>query len=382
MVIVRDTMNVLISGASVSGPALAYWLHRYGLRTTIVERAQGVRPGGHAVDFRGTTVRVLDQMGILDELRAHATDSGARTVVDANGNRIETMPKEVFAGDLEVPKNDLTRILYDLTKDDTEYVFGDSVSALTQDANGVRVDFEHNAPRTFDLVIGADGLHSQVRALAFGSEEKFADPMGYAFATFSMPNYLNLHDTGFFHLAGDRAVAIDVGRDNREFMVFFMFPAHEIPRNRDAQQTAIRAAFEEVGWELPALLAAMPQASDYYFDELSQVTMPAWSTGRVALVGDAGYCVSPMSGRGTSQALLGAYVLAGELSTRDHHGTAFGEYERALRDYIATNQKAARMTPGAFTAAPLTQEVLDGMAAASTGVDSADNVTLKDYPRL
>ncbi|MEC3981044.1 FAD-dependent monooxygenase [Amycolatopsis sp. H20-H5] len=375
-------MNVLISGASVAGPALAYWLHRHGMQTTIVERAPEVRPGGLPVDFRGTTMRVLGEMGVLDELRAHATNSGARTVVDTNGNPVGTMPKEIFAGELEVPKADLTRILYDLTKDNTEYVFGDSIRTLTQDASGVRAEFEHHAPGTFDLVIGADGLHSQVRALAFGQETHFTDPMGYAFGTFSTPNYLNLRDTGFFHLASDRAVAVDVVRDDGEVMVFFMFPAQGVQRNRDAQQSAIRTAFEEVGWEVPALLEAMPKATGFYFDELSQVTMSSWSTGRVALVGDAAFCVSPMSGRGTSQALLGAYVLAGELSTQDTFETAFGEYEHALRDYVATNQKAARMAPAAFSAAPLTQDVLDEMAAASKGVDSADNVTLKDYSNL
>src|SRR5262245_13204640 len=139
-------MNVLISGASVAGPALAYWLNRHGMRATVVERAAAVRPGGLAVDFRGTAMRVLDQMGILDELRAHATRSGDSTVVDADGNPIATMHGEIFAGELEVLKTDLTRILHDLTKNDTEYVFADSIAALTQDADGVHVEFEHGAP--------------------------------------------------------------------------------------------------------------------------------------------------------------------------------------------------------------------------------------------
>lgn len=371
-------MNVLISGASVAGPALAYWLHRNGVRVTIVERAHAVRPGGLAIDFRGTAMRVLDQMGILDELRTHTTGSGDTSVVDADGNPIATMPHAIFGGDLEVPKTDLTRILYDLTKNDTEYVFGDSITALTQNVDGVRVEFERGAPRTFDLVVGADGLHSRVRTLAFGPKAQFTHQMGYAFATFSMPNYLNLEYAGVSHAAGDRSVNVAPIRHNTEALVMFMFPAQDVPRNRAAQEDAVRAAYEHVGWEAPRLLAAMPKATDFYFDELSQITMPSWSTGRVALLGDAGYCASPMSGRGTSQALLGAYVLAGELSTQDSHEKAFTEYERELRDYVTANQEMGRHGLEAFNMT-ITQELFDAMAAAGEGEESSDNVPLKDY---
>lgn len=371
-------MNILISGASVAGPALAYWLNRHGMRASVVERADTVRPGGLAVDFRGTAMRVLEQMGILDELRACATHSGDATVVDADGTPIATMPGEIFAGDLEVLKTDLTRILYDLTKDDTEYLFSDSITTLTQDATGVRVEFERARPRTFDLVIGADGLHSMVRTLAFGPKDQFTHPMGYAFATFSTANYLNLDRTGLSHVAGDRSVNVFASNQNKDVRAMFMFPAQDVPRSREAQLEAVRTAFEHVGWEAPRLLEAMLAATDFYFDELSQITMPTWSTGRVALVGDAGYCASPMSGRGTSQALLGAYVLAGELSTQDNHETAFAEYERALRDYVADAQAMGRKARDSFNLTP-TQELYDMIAAADTGDDSPDHVALKDY---
>lgn len=371
-------MNILISGASVAGPALAYWLNRHGMRVTVVERADTVRPGGLAVDFRGTAMRVLEQMGILDELHAHATHSGDATVVAADGTPIATMPGEILAGELEVLKTDLTRILYDLTKADTEYLFSDSITTLTQDATGVRVEFERAAPRTFDLVIGADGLHSTVRTLAFGPKDQFTHPMGYAFATFSTANYLDLDRTGLSHVAGDRSVNVFASNQNKDLRAMFMFPARDVPRSREAQLEAVRTAFEHVGWEAPRLLDAMPAATDFYFDELSQITMPTWSTGRVALVGDAGYCASPMSGRGTSQALLGAYVLAGELSTQDNHEVAFAEYERALRDYVAAAQAMGRKARDSFNLTP-TQELYDMIAAAGAGDDSPDNVALKDY---
>jgi 2-polyprenyl-6-methoxyphenol hydroxylase-like FAD-dependent oxidoreductase len=373
--------HVLISGASVAGPALAFWLRRHGMTATVVERAATVRPGGLAVDFRGSAMAVLDRMGILDELRAHATHAGDSTVVDAAGTRIATMPAEIFAGELEVMKTDLTRILHDLTSADTEYVFGDTVTALTDTGDAVHVEFARQAPRTFDLVIGADGLHSVTRALAFGPKETFTRSMGYAFATYSLPNYLNLDRAGFSHVAGDRSVNLFAGRDDRIARTMFMFPATDVPRDEAAQRAAVRAAYVEVGWEAANILAALPAATDFYFDELSQIEMPTWSTGRVALVGDAGYCASPMSGRGTSQALLGAYVLAGELATAPDHRTAFANYERVLRDYVLANQEAGRMAAESFDMQP-TQELFDAIAAAGAAEDSHDNVALPDYANL
>jgi 2-polyprenyl-6-methoxyphenol hydroxylase-like FAD-dependent oxidoreductase len=370
--------HVLISGASVAGPALAYWLHRNGMRATIVERADVVRPGGLAVDFRGTAMTVLADMGILDELRAHATNAGDALVVDADGATIAVMPGEIFAGDLEVMKSDLTRILYDLTKDDTEYVFGDSITALTDRPDGVHVEFERGGPRTFDLVVGADGLHSMVRELAFGPKAAFSKPMGYAFATFALPNHLNLKHSGLSHLAGDRSVNLFPSRDNTEARAMVMFPARDVPRDRAAQQQTVRAAYEHVGWEVPTVLAAMPAAPDFYFDELSQIEMPTWSTGRVAVVGDAAACASPMSGRGTSQALLGAYVLANELAAGNDHQEAFEAYERTLREYVAGNQAMGRQAVELFQVPP-TQELFDAIAAAGAGEDSHDNVPLPEY---
>jgi 2-polyprenyl-6-methoxyphenol hydroxylase-like FAD-dependent oxidoreductase len=286
------------------------------------------------------------------------------------------MPGEIFAGELEVLKTDLTRILYDLTKDTTEYVFNDSIAALTQNADGVHVEFERGAPRTFDLVIGADGLHSRVRELTFGPKAQFTNPMGYAFASFCTDNYLNLEHMGMSHVSGDRSVNMFPTEDKAR--VLFMFPANDVPRNRAAQEEAIRAAYENVGWEAKNLVAALPTSTDFYFDELSQISMPSWSTGRVALVGDAGYCASPMSGRGTSQALLGAYVLAGELSIQDSHEKAFAEYERELRDYVAANHAMGQQARDSFGFTP-SQELFDALAEADNADDSTDNVALKDY---
>jgi len=373
--------NVLISGASVAGPALAYWLHRHGTRATVVERAEAVRPGGLAVDFRGTAMTVLDRMGILDELRAHETESGNLVIVDEAGGPVATMPGEIFSGELEVLKSDLTRILYDLTKHDTEYIFGDSISALTEGPDGVLVDFERGASRTFDLVVGADGLHSKVRALAFGPEEEFANSLGYLFAAFGLENYLGLTRDGLSHPNGRKSVSVAPVNRGTELRAHLMFPAVPGALARGdvaAQKQVIAEVFAGVGWEVPTLLAALDRAEDLYFDDMSQVRMPRWSTGRVVLLGDAGYCASPMSGRGTSQALIGAYVLAGELANGADHTAAFAEYERALRDYVEMNHEMGRYAVSSFDLPP-TQEMFDAMAAANTDDNSHDRVPVKDY---
>jgi len=174
-----QNQNILISGASVAGPALAWWLARHGFRPTVVERAPDLRGGGYAVDFRGAAhLSVLTKMGLLDQVKERQTHLRATTYVNEQSRPLAAMPASIFAGDVEILRGDLGRILYEATRDSTEYLFGDSITGLHQDAGGVHVTFRHAAPRTFDLVIGADGLHSAVRALAFGDHQDPVQDLG------------------------------------------------------------------------------------------------------------------------------------------------------------------------------------------------------------
>src|SRR5882762_926827 len=161
--------NVLISGASIAGPALAFWLRRFGFNPTVVERAAGLREGGSAVDFRGPVhLTVLRRMGILDEIHRHRTTPKKWVFVDDNGRQKASLPANFAGGDVEIRRGDLSHILYEVTKDDTEFMFGDHITSVNETSHGVHVTFDKGAPRTFDLVVGADGMHSAVRALAFG----------------------------------------------------------------------------------------------------------------------------------------------------------------------------------------------------------------------
>ncbi|MFJ9615210.1 FAD-dependent monooxygenase [Streptomyces noursei] len=338
--------KVLISGASVAGPTLAYFLRRDGYEVTVVERAPDLRDTGYAVDFRGAAFDVLQEMGVLDEVRGRDTKMRGTALLDATGAEIGQLPAEVFAGELEVPKRELTRILYRLTAADVEYVFDDSINALAQDDTGVEVGFERAASRRFDLVIGADGNYSKVRQLAFGPHSDALRHLGMSGAGFTAPNHLGLDHSGVLQQGKGTAIYACSAADPNRLMVSLSF-ATDSPaldrRSRDEQEQAVREAFAGNAWETPRLLEAMTAAYDFYFSSASQIHLDRWAHGRIALIGDAGYCAAPTSGMGTSQALIGARTLARQLAEAGgDHVTAFAAYEAEMRPYVAENQAKGR----------------------------------------
>lgn len=341
-----ETKSILISGASVAGPALAFWLNKYGFKPTIVERAPGIRPGGYAVDFRGVGMEALERMGIVEEIKKYETRAGKITIVDKNNKKLAAMPDAFTSGELEILRGDLANVFYNATKSDTEYIFDDSITGMQQTANGVDVSFARNAPRTFDLVIGADGLHSNVRKLAFGDEQRFLHHLGIYFAIFTAPNFMNLKDMAglYYGSLGKRAGVFSAIKDTKSQSSFY-FASPKFDYNyRDiaAQKQIIRDMFADEPWQISTMLKYMEDADDFYFDSISQIRMDRWSNDRVALLGDAGYCASPMSGMGTSMAVTGAYILAGELMEADgNYARAFARYEQNMRPFVAAAQKMA-----------------------------------------
>jgi 2-polyprenyl-6-methoxyphenol hydroxylase-like FAD-dependent oxidoreductase len=337
--------SVLISGASVAGPALAFWLHRYGFHPTIVERAPAVRPGGYAVDFRGASVRVLERMGLLAQVQAVETRIGAITIVDRNNKKVASMPDGFTSGELEILRGDLAEIFHRATRESTEYIFDDSIAAMEQSSAGVDVLFQRGERRTFDLVVGADGLHSKVRSLAFGDDANFVRHLGYYVSIFTVPNYLHLDRSGLYYCTLGKKVGIFSGGDPREAKASFFFATGLLDfdrRDTDQQQGILRDHFQHEGWEVPRLLTIMPTAPDFYFDSVSQVKMKKWSDGRAVLLGDAAYCASPLSGMGTGMAVVGAYILAGELAQAGgDYALAFERYESQMRSFVDQCQKIA-----------------------------------------
>jgi 2-polyprenyl-6-methoxyphenol hydroxylase-like FAD-dependent oxidoreductase len=370
--------DILVSGASVAGTTAAYWLARQGYSVTMVERYPGLRPGGQAIDVRGPALTVLERMTLRAAADHRRTRIRGASVVDRDGNELSDDTESTPTGglianpDIELLRDDLVELLYEATQLDTEYIFDDSIAALEDDGTSVKVTFERAAARSFDLVIGADGLHSNVRRLVFGPEELFIDPLGTYAAIFTVPNFLDLDYWQTWHYGDNTMVGVYSARNNTEAraMVGFMEADLRIDyRDTEAQFAELERRMADDGWVRPQLLQYMRSAPDFYFDEMSQIKMDRWSKGRVALVGDAGYCCSPLSGQGTSVALLGAYILAGELAlASDDYELGFANYHKEFHDYVKRNQwLVVDNIPGG---APIPQDVFDRIV---------NSITLKDY---
>ena len=337
-------MTILISGAGIAGLTAAYWLGRYGFAVTIVERSPSLLIGGYKIDVRGAALHVLRQMGIHDAVVAASTDMQGAWLVDAGGAIINKMSGDAFGHrvgeDVEIVRGTLCQIL--MGQIHAEFIFGDSIRAVSQSSDGVQIQFTKHSPREFDLMIGADGLHSNVRNLVFGDETSFVRNLGLYLCVYTAPNYLNLDRLEMQYTELGRVAAIWSSRGDANAKACFGFAAphaHVDLRDRAQQHQVLTKVYDGIGWEVPKLLEMIPNAPDFYFDVAAQICMNRWSQGRVVLVGDAGYCASPMSGQGTSLALIGAYVLAGELAAASGaYQAAFDQYEKEMRPFVALNQ--------------------------------------------
>ncbi|MDX3189886.1 FAD-dependent monooxygenase [Streptomyces sp. MN03-5084-2B] len=344
--------KVLVTGASIAGPALAHWLRRRGAEVTVVERAPGLRPGGQAVDARGVAKDVIRLMGLETAVRAARTETAGAHTVDVDGNVLETFSAEDdggdgFIADIEILRGDLSQVIYDDTRDGVEYLFGDRIAELTQDTDGVDVTLAGGDRRRFDLVIGADGLHSALRDTVFGPRERFVRHLGMVLAFYSVPNDFGIDRWMLDYQHEGRSAGLRPLKDPTRAMAMLSFPADGFDvdyRDVEGQKKLLRERMAGLGWRTADILAHLDDTPDFYLDQVAQVVMDRWSSGRVGLIGDAAFCSSPMSGGGTGLALVGAYLLAGELAAAGWDPEAgFAAYERLMRPYVEANQEIGRL---------------------------------------
>src|SRR3984893_6306689 len=343
-------MRVLISGASVAGPVLAYWLTRHGFDVTVVERAATLRKtGGHAVDLFRPAMEISAKMGVLPRIEELATGTNRLTMYREGRPRpteIDLTKLVGIASDrhVEIMRDDLSEIYYDAGRDDVEYLFGDSITTIEHDGE---VTFERSPARSFDVVVGADGLHSNVRRLVFGEEAALTHFIGGYLAVVSAPKALAVPGEMGGHIGVGRLAAIYTADHLDAARGVFMFRSKEEldydRRDSLRQKELLREAFAAMHSQVDGWLAQIDGTSAFYFDAISQLRMNIWSRRRVPLVGDAGYCPGPAVGGSTSLAVLGAYVLAGELARADgDHLRAFAAYELQMREPVHLSRSFAR----------------------------------------
>ncbi|QLY32723.1 FAD-dependent monooxygenase [Nocardia huaxiensis] len=387
----RNT-TVLISGASVAGPALAYWLNRYGFQVTVVEKAPALRSGGQAIDFTGSThMTVLQRMGILADIEARQTGKTDMSMVDADGRELAVISGDFTGGDIEILRGDLAEVMYKHTAEHCEYLFGDTITALADTAEGVHVEFAHAPARTFDLVFGCDGIHSRVRKLAFGPERDFVSHKGYYYCIAGVSRWESDGPRERAHSQARNAPGRLAVYGGSKAAQMYMFASPELDYSRDdfdAQRRIVAERFADMGWRVPEMLAELPQLDGFYLDSISQVKMKNFVKGRVALLGDAGYG-NTLAGFGTGLAIVGAYVLAGELAVAGgDHTVAFARYEEMMKRYCKLADGAH---PGRFLAPKtgagirfrnwfLGSRFMEMMMKSAE--KSKDDIELKNYPEI
>ena len=354
-----SNLRILISGASVAGPALAYWLVRAGCKATIVERAPNLRTAGQGIDIRDAARDVVKRMGIFDRIRDRSSHEEGIMVVDDKNHPFASFGVDPsgngdsFTSDVEILRGELAQILFDVTKDDVSYIFGDMVESLEESEKEVRVKFTNGTPSmAFDLVVAADGLGSKIRDMAFGNDNSHIRSLNAYVSYFSVPP--SESDTKWARVHGlNKGRSMVVRPDNldrtRAFVnvVAYKDSDERLPRfakaMRDgvsAQKTMVQGLFEDAGWESSRILKGMRESDDFYMQHVAQVRLNRWSSGHVTVVGDAGYAPSPFTGMGTSVAFIGAYILAGEISRQPENiPAALESYERVLRPYVESIQK-------------------------------------------
>jgi 2-polyprenyl-6-methoxyphenol hydroxylase-like FAD-dependent oxidoreductase len=341
--------NILISGASVAGPVAAYWLCKFGFNVTIIEKHSSLRLGGYRIDIRGKATEIVEKMSLRSALQNSSVKMKGSAIMKANGKKIIALNPLLFGlrrnGDIEIMKGDLTEILYNLTKNKAEYIFGNSITSVSSEVDGVTVQFQLGEERKFDLLIVADGVRSSLRSIVFNEKGTRVTKLDYFISVLSIPNFLSLNNQELAYSSVGKVINVFSTGNLNEAKAMIIFKADtSVCLDQSQQKELLKGTFLDEGGEIAKLSNYVDGTGDFYFSSLDQISMDNLYKDRVVLVGDAGYCPSPASGQGTSMAIVGAYVLAGELlNSNGEYQQAFESYQDLMQDFIIKNQDLAHI---------------------------------------
>lgn len=330
--------TVLISGASFAGLSTAYWMDRFGYQVTVVEIAPELKKGGTPVNILGKTIDIVHNMGLFEQIYANRlrmekvefkNSEDVTQLTDYHGHHEQE--------EYEVERDFLLKLMYEQISDKVEFIFGETITGLTERDEKMEVTFKNSGPRVFDLVFGCDGIHSVVRKLWFGEEKEFSLFLKAYFSITIVDKLLVPENTTQLYSEVGKTVMLNAYNGKTD-ICFAYYSEREVPydyRNEAQMREMITEQYRNSGWRCRELLEEIRQSESFYFDKLCQMKMPSWTKGRVALVGDAGYCPSPAAGRGGSLAIDGAAALAGSFGKHNgNYKLAFQDYDSSLRPFI------------------------------------------------
>ncbi len=346
-----NNKNILISGASIAGLSTAYWMNKIGYKVTVVELANQPRVAGAAIDIRGATIDVVKRMGIFEQLKAHRLSVDLIEFKNADDITegsilLNSEGAELPDDEIEIERDKFIGILFNELKNDVEFIFNNSITALNETENDIQVTFKDGQQRAFHLVLGCDGIHSGVRKIWFGHEAEYSHFLeAYSCITIVNKLLIKQKTMQMYNVPG-KAFMLNA-YNNKTDIIFCFASEKEIPydyRDINQQRKIIAEQFAGQAWRIEELLQEVQNSENFYFDKFCQIKMPSWAKGRVALVGDAGYCASPAAGMGASLSISGAAALADALV--QHNGNfelAFLDYNKNLRPFIEEVQATAQL---------------------------------------
>lgn len=344
--------RILITGSSIAGCTTAWWLGRYGFDVTVVEKSREFRDGGQNIDIRGAGRQVLRRMGLEQQALQQGTGEQGTAWIDEDGEVVARFMADEMAGDgptaeMEILRGDLARLIHEAAARHATFRFGDSVASVDQSQGSVEIRFESGRVERFEAVVIAEGVGSSTREIVFPGVND-PRPMDMTLAYFTIPREASDdHLWRWYHTTGGRGVSLRPDRHGtiRAMLSVQKEPGDEADWSEEQQKEWLRKVFADAGWESGRVLNGMDETTDFYFDVLRQVRMPRWSKGSVALTGDAAWCVTPLGGVGATLAVIGGYVLAGELSRSDDFPSAIANYEQRLREFVDKAQDIPKIVP-------------------------------------